>query len=451
MSLHLAKGKPRTLAYGTELRTDLKLLEVSEDLLQELQESGLCFKGGLNEEAVMCSSKQTFAVKQVETTNLVLMVNPDQNAAPTPSAPSPQAAPTPPGHLAGLATQAEIHAEASNQPPVTVSAIVKSHFELVQVAPRLHALDAALQDRPIGSLEEEEEGGNPDAAEPMDTHINTDRLDKNTCSSNNDSQSLGKTWDELLSLVQASSNELAAALTERNAVCIDGKWRGIDPIHLGTLLELILLTAVEKGWSLDAIPAVEAGEVLAPHGFSPELTEHCLKIFSKPVLPVGGSNSQEEDSNKDDMNENYENGSKEVLGVYAVRADAVCRHFGLKLFREKQRWEDVNEFEATWRASVPEGMIPSFDLLRGEALVDNEAGPTGQLGVQLLRVHELPRKASERFKFLFSVRPRWELPALDPYIQGLAGPGETTEALLLKFARASQQKPTDPVTYSSRF
>lgn len=40
MSLHLAKGKPRTLAYGTELRTDLKLLEVSEDLLQELQESG---------------------------------------------------------------------------------------------------------------------------------------------------------------------------------------------------------------------------------------------------------------------------------------------------------------------------------------------------------------------------------------------------------------------------
>ena len=40
MSLHLAKGKPRTLAYGSVLRDDLKLLEVSEELLQELQETG---------------------------------------------------------------------------------------------------------------------------------------------------------------------------------------------------------------------------------------------------------------------------------------------------------------------------------------------------------------------------------------------------------------------------
>ena len=376
------------------------------------------------------------------------MVNPDQNAASPSHIPSPQAAPTPPGQLAGLATQAELHAEAANQPPVTVSAIVKSHFELVQVAPRLHALDAALQDRPIGSLEEEEER-NPDAPQHMETDIHTDPLNNTTSTSNKDGQSLGKTWEELLSLVQASSEELAAALTERHALCIDGKWRGIDPIHLGTLLELILLTAVEKGWSLDAISAVEAGEVLAPHGFSPGLTEHCLKIFSKPVVAFDSSNSLENDSNNDDMNGNDEKKSKE--GVYAVRADAVCRHFGLKLFREKQRWDDVNEFDATWRASVPEGMVPSFDVLRGEALVDSEAGPTGQLGVQLLRVNELPQKASERFRFLFSVRPRWELPALEPYIQGLAGPGETTEALLLKFARASQQKPTDPVRYSSRF
>ena len=40
MSLHLAKGKPRTLAYGEFLRQDLKLLEVSEELLQELHEDG---------------------------------------------------------------------------------------------------------------------------------------------------------------------------------------------------------------------------------------------------------------------------------------------------------------------------------------------------------------------------------------------------------------------------
>ncbi len=372
------------------------------------------------------------------------MVNPDQNAAPTPPVPSPLLAPTPPGQLAGLTTQAELHAEAANQPPVVVSAIVKSHFELVQIAPRLQALDAVLKDRPIGSLEEEENAATG-TAQPMDTE-NTENTSNTTAS--NDKNSLGKTWEELLSLVQASPEELTIALTERNAVCIDGKWRGIDPNHLGTLLELILLTIVEKGWSLDAVPAAETGEALAPHGFSPALIEHCLKIFSKPVLAHTSDTVVEDDSSA--MEEESSKGKEQ--GVYAVHAEAVCRHFGLKLLREKQRWNDVNEFEAIWRGSVPEGMVPSFELLRGEALVDSEAaGPTGKLGVQLLSVHELPRKAAERFKLLFSVRPRWELPDLEPYLDGLAGPGETNEALLLKFARASQQRPTDPVTYSSRF
>ena len=39
-SLSLEKGKPRTLAYGTPLRQDLKLLEVDEELLMELQQDG---------------------------------------------------------------------------------------------------------------------------------------------------------------------------------------------------------------------------------------------------------------------------------------------------------------------------------------------------------------------------------------------------------------------------
>ena len=45
---------------------------------------------------------------------------------------------------------------------------------------------------------------------------------------------------------------------------------------------------------------------------------------------------------------------------------------------------------------------------------------------------------------------RWEWEELQPYVQSLRGPGQTAEALLLKYARASQQRPTDPVTYSLR-
>lgn len=47
MSIHLDKGKPRTLAYAAHLRSDLKLLEVTEELLAELQEKG-CVVVGTN-------------------------------------------------------------------------------------------------------------------------------------------------------------------------------------------------------------------------------------------------------------------------------------------------------------------------------------------------------------------------------------------------------------------
>jgi hypothetical protein len=40
MALQLEPGKPRALRYGDAMRRDLKLLEVDEELLQELQRDG---------------------------------------------------------------------------------------------------------------------------------------------------------------------------------------------------------------------------------------------------------------------------------------------------------------------------------------------------------------------------------------------------------------------------
>lgn len=52
-----------------------------------------------------------------------------------------------------------------------------------------------------------------------------------------------------------------------------------------------------------------------------------------------------------------------------------------------------------------------------------------------------------RLHYLFC---RWEWEELEPYVQDLRGPGQTAEALLLKYTRISQAKPTDPITYSLR-
>jgi hypothetical protein len=43
----------------------------------------------------------------------------------------------------------------------------------------------------------------------------------------------------------------------------------VDPGYQGMLLELVLLTAVEHGWALDALPGARMAAALAPHGYDP--------------------------------------------------------------------------------------------------------------------------------------------------------------------------------------
>jgi sister chromatid cohesion protein DCC1 len=286
-------------------------------------------------------------------------------------------------------------------------------------------LDTILAERPLGGLGEEEE-------------------------KENGGEAIGKTWDELLGVVQASHEELRVALRSRSAVCIDGRWRGVLPSHMTTLLELLLLTCVERGWALTAVPSAEAALAMEEHGFHPQLTKHCLRQLMS---------TNESTSNPMDTLEyhNGEDGESDTLPHHvSLDQEAVCHHFGTKLLRERPRWDSVEEFLDAWTAAVPEGYcVPAVEMLTlsGEALFFEPHGGAGGLasyGIERFSVTELSAVPAERFGQLFSKRPKWELSTLEPYIRGLAGHGETIETLLLKYARASQQRPTEPVAYSAR-
>jgi sister chromatid cohesion protein DCC1 len=392
----------------------------------------LCLKGAAGEEAVLCSASKTFAVKTVETSNLVLLV--PRNAYEAARSPPP---PRPPAE--GLATQQAANAEASaRRPAVEVTAIVGSHLELVPSAPRLQALDRLLSQRQYGAEEEEDE----DAAAAMQAHERAD--------GGMGQAEAGSTWEELVCEVQASGAELRAALRARGAVRLGARWRGVDAGYLGTLLEMLLLTAVEQGWANDAVPGAAAAAALAQHGYPPALTLHCLRWFGGPAAPAepgvdapGGPQEAE----AGDWSE-----GEEAAGAraYALRPAAVCRHFALKLLAAQPRWERGADFLAAWTACVPEGMTPHLGMLRGEVLLDADAPAEGGAGVSAFSACGLPRDAPARFAALFARRPRWELPALAPYIQDLAAVGQTEEELLLRFARATQARPADAVTYSAR-
>lgn len=263
------------------------------------------------------------------------------------------------------------------------------------------------------------------------------------------------TWTQLLQAVQASPAELSEALDAMGALCIDGGWCVMDVEYIGTLLEVVILTAIQHDWSDNygrddsgwVIPGSKMSNLLEEEdGYSPRATLHCLKVFGNPVVV----DKEDEDGE----------------GWYRLDTEAVCRYFGIKLLKERapsssiaggELWK-LEEFIHAWQAAVPEGMTVNVrTMLQGYALtLSVTTGPahhssnTTTMCIKYFSVKELPKDAERRFKALFEERARWEWGDMEAYVKGLEAPGQSVEALLMKYARASQMRPTDPVTYSAR-
>ncbi|GIL64365.1 hypothetical protein Vafri_18331 [Volvox africanus] len=421
-TLALKPGQPRAIAFAPEgVRTDLRLLEVDETLLQEIIQKGVVIKGGEEDEAVLVTSCRTYAMKLVETTNLQLLVGPQQHENETEqgldktedAAAAEVVAGEVPGYGSGLMTQWNHFRSASCQDPVKVNATSTSHIELVEVAPRLEALRGLLWQRPYGMEDERVE------AEGRDTEMGEAA----------GRTAAGYTFEGLLAMVQASPEELRAALVSEGALELGGCWRAVDPNYLGSLLELVLLTAEQDGMTPSALRASRLVASLQSEGYRPALVRHCLSVYGKPV---------ETDSLAD------------VTGIagqdaWCLDETKVCIHFAHKVMGGRAML--LSDFNAAWRHAVPYGMTPSLDMLRSEALIDG-SGPEAR--ISSFPASALPRDPGERFAALFGRRARWEWTALEPFLEGIQVPGQSAEALLMRFARASQLTPDAPLVYSAR-
>ncbi|BDA43076.1 Sister chromatid cohesion protein DCC1 [Coccomyxa sp. Obi] len=369
--LTLEARKSKELVFSRAVRHDWRLLEVDEKMLQEIVDEGVTIKGLPDEEAVLCTRKGTYAVKHVDTTNSLFLVPPVKD---------------------------------SSCEKVTVAATAVAHLELVLTAPRLGALDRILQATQIrGDDEEEEDQGAASSSGREDVHPHT--------------------FLQLLGTAQASEAELRAALQARGAMELDGCWRIISAGHLAHLLEVLLLSAAQHGWRLDAMPVQEACSVLQADGFNPRVAQHCLRLHS--ALDASTSDTPP---------------------LLSLDHRKVCLHFARKLLTQQERWP-LDQFLEEWQASVSEGMRVDLSMLRGEARQE-EAG--GEKLLCHFPAAALPTDPASRFAALFAARPRWELPDLEPYLADLQVPGRSAEFLLLTYARASQENPSAPVVYSAR-
>ena len=194
---------------------NVKLLEVTKDVAQALKVGDvMTIRGDLEENAVLCSSNRTFDIKEAETSNSLLLLDkvvlPD-NVDKTQSSRS-------------LAS-------------ASVGGVFYKYLEILEIRPKLRKLK--------------------------------DELSKNLFSQDSKRESTkGKTFEDLLDIIQASDEELKHGLKYYESVQVDGEWFLLDQDYQMIVLSRILKYFDENSWNLDNVHKTETGK-----------TEECYMLY----------------------------------------------------------------------------------------------------------------------------------------------------------------------------
>eukprot|EP00250_Pteridium_aquilinum_P006628 c16506_g1_i1 orf=104-1282(-) len=292
-------------AFGSE---DVKLLEVDEAILQEILDCGVAIRGGLNDEAVLCTSSHTYAIKFVMTSNTVLVMPP----------PMLDGACSPIHDKESFLDKNEI----DSMRTASAMAAVTGHLELVEVVPNIEQLKSLLNQHPY-----KEDVDSMDSDESMYGLY---------------------TWDDLLDQVQISEKELSEGLRSLAAVQIGSFWRVVDNKFMQCVFELILLNAIQHDWSLCALKEDEVVSVMNGDGYSSQIVAHCLATFGRRV----SENSCDVDTPIWELDERH-----------------VCLHYANQLLSAASKWR-LDDFLDAWQQNLPSGMQGNLDMLKGEALIE---------------------------------------------------------------------------------
>ncbi|NWS66508.1 DCC1 protein, partial [Crotophaga sulcirostris] len=337
------------------------LLQLEPGLCAELEAGrSLVIRGEKHEQVVLCSKDKTYEMKIADTSNMLLFI---------------PGCKTPEQLNADQASCNIIHSE--------IAGFSNNYWELRRCRPKLKKLRKLL-------MEDLYEG--PDSQKEQ-----TSTFSKYTT-------------EDLLSLIQASEEEILHHLQAIDACKIEGYWRILAFDYQMKLLNHVTQLIDSESWSLSKVPLRTCLEELGP--LEPkEMIEHILLSYGRKYI--------------DDAGEVY----------FEMREDKICRALGEMLLQNAVKF-NLSDFQEVWQQSVPEGMTTRLDQLKGLALVDKSSRPET---IFLLKVEDLPEDNQERFNSLFSVREKWTEVDITPYIEDLCAEKQTVGALLTKYARSSMQ------------
>ncbi|KAI9488097.1 sister chromatid cohesion protein Dcc1 [Zychaea mexicana] len=352
------------------------LIELSNEQIAEAIESSgeLVIKGLPEDEAVLCTHDQTFGLRQVNTSNSLL-----------------------------LARQ-----EMPNDPDLHVIDDLSHTVEVVPCLARLTRLDELLQPTRYSGQASEQ--------------INTKKK--------------LYSYNDLLSMVQASEAELLRGLVERNAFCLNGKYRILERSFMHGLLDALVTNATIVELNLDAMPVETAIDCIRQYHdengeddvVPEEVAMACLEAFC----------------------------DKQLDNTYKMDQEKVCRFMGEVILASARGKEwALDDFTQVWRKLVPDVFSPTMEMLQGLYVVTERAATTAvfhqqrtQTYISYFPLSELSVDPTQRFASLFAEKKQWTPEQILPYIQDLAPDQKARDALLLRFTRTLRSN--GQILYGSR-
>ncbi|KAH9056583.1 sister chromatid cohesion protein Dcc1 [Lactarius vividus] len=211
-----------------------RLVELPPDLCKLIESSTgelkLAIKGGVDDDAVLCTSERTYNIRSVVLSNSVLVISPPSDAD-------------------------------GNSDQVVIQDSLNELLELVPTVPRLHRLNTLLKEH-VWEEGHEEEDENFGAA-------NQKRF----------------TVDQARAELQASEQELTQALREKHVLILDGRshvLRPLSPSYLRKILELLLMHLVSLSQPHDAASVQELSQPLEDeHEVKREVTLQVMRWFGQ--------------------------------------------------------------------------------------------------------------------------------------------------------------------------
>ncbi|KAL4266244.1 DCC1 family protein [Pleurotus pulmonarius] len=396
-------GSYKFLELPSELATLIESSISSRSTSSSSQYDGnytrLKIKGVHGEDAVLCTPDKTYSMRSVVLSNSVLVVTrpPTDTRSGSPS------------------FTADGIGDGSTSDPsdtVVIRDTLNEIIELAPTVPKLYKLNGLLRGREYSESSVDEDIVS--TREKADGHGDKDWF----------------SYQDALSQIQASDGELEKGLKDRRVLIVNGYLRPITPSFLTHILELMLNLMVSLSLTPSRAPVHEIASTLADEDDIPLSVTHQIMVW------FGEVNLRED--------------------KWTADVKLIVREIGLGLLREHGLGSGIENgaFLEKWKTAVSDKFedLVEMELLSGNVLLSASTlsayGDDIMTTLQYFPASQLPTDPPARFAELFLTRTRWRTDDITPFLSDIAVNTKDRDRLLLKYARAVNDK--DGIWYTAR-